>query len=939
MNGTISRRDFIKTTALAASATPALFDAQLLRADEAASKAKHAFDLAPLARTHDLRLPDWGCYTNLYNGLCHVADRQEGLCFELSVFPGFFRRDVLVPNVKWVSGFHPWEAAPDLSYFAYRYGLQWKDQVYCDVSFSALDDHTRLIRAEFVNRTTAWHNTVLHYMAYLYPPRVRPYSDEISQRAQVTLPTGGIWVNAVDHAELRYAVPPPAANLIRSGWRRGEVRDQGFVCGSGIGAGFGRNAGDALIFKVKLRHALPDAMLVLRYRSKDKQTAVFELGGAVTGQLELPPSPDFNLVRIRMGRLDAGACEFAFTAKGSALPELDGFALVPASAADEVKFSPRRWQIVPKISDGPVPQSLLLKYDDLAHHYGIAWKHENAEVREFLNSELDRYFRRHVHNHVHKVLRGDEQGHFTNVFLRPIALPPNSRKVVYGLATSGSQAEVERTLRQTPIEETRLEAAYEKARNRRFRFDPSPKGRPHQFSQEMMAACALTNVVFPVYTRRTNVRTNVPGKWWDSLYTWDAGFIGLGFAELDLQRAVECLNTYTTPPGDPEAAFLHIGTPLPVQIFLFWELWNRTQSRELLEYFYPRLRQYHQFLAGRYGGSNTRRFKSNLLTTWSYFYNTGWDDYPPQKHMHAEKLAWNVAPVINTAIAIRTAKMLRVAAQALGEDADVAVYDEDIALWTDGIQQHAWDAESGYYSYVMHDRNLQPTGILRHPGGQNFNLGMDGVTPLIAGIGTPEQFAAQLRNLKSPQHLWTPIGISTVDQSAAYYRKDGYWNGAVWMPHQWFIWKSMLDWGAGDFAFQIAQTALDLWRNEVNESYHCFEHFLIESRRGAGWHQFGALSSPVLNWYAAYYVPGRLTTGFDVWVRDYVFGPANRSLTADLEISTSRAGKCHVIATLNPVGRYRAQWNGQRVPFKKLLPGVLQVELPTPAGRGRLRIS
>ncbi len=31
------------------------------------------------------------------------------------------------------------------------------------------------------------------------------------------------------------------------------------------------------------------------------------------------------------------------------------------------------------------------------------------------------------------------------------------------------------------------------------------------------------------------------------------------------------------------------------------------------------------------------------------------------------------------------------------------------------------------------------------------------------------------------QRLWTPIGLSTVDQSAPYYRHDGHWEGAGWI--------------------------------------------------------------------------------------------------------------------------------------------------------------
>ena len=83
------------------------------------------------------------------------------------------------------------------------------------------------------------------------------------------------------------------------------------------------------------------------------------------------------------------------------------------------------------------------------------------------------------------------------------------------------------------------------------------------------------------------------------------------------------------------------------------------------------------------------------------------------------------------------------------------------------------------------------------------------------------------------------------------------------MPHQWFFWKSALDAGRGAFARQIAETALNVWKNEVDRSFYCFEHFSISSGRGAGCCHFGGLSSPVLNWYGAYFRPGRLTGGFD----------------------------------------------------------------------------
>ncbi len=336
-----------------------------------------------------------------------------------------------------------------------------------------------------------------------------------------------------------------------------------------------------------------------------------------------------------------------------------------------------------------------------------------------------------------------------------------------------------------------------------------PAGEPDQFSQQRMAATLLTNVVYPVYTKRSYIRHYTPGRIWDCLYTWDSGFIGLGLAGLDIDRATDCLNAYLSEPGDEYAAFVHHGTPLPVQAYLFQEIWNRTQSRTLLEHAYPRLRQYHRFLCGRYGSSTTRRQQSGLICTWDYFYNSGgWDDYPPQHYTHAQKLEPSVICVSNTAHSIRMAKILRHAALALGEANDVREYDRDIAELSDAILRHTWDEQAGYFSSLLHDAHGQPSGFLRHESGANFNMGLDGVSPLTAGICTPTQRERLLGHLFSPQELWSAIGLSTVDQSAPYYRPDGYWNGAVWMPHQWFIWKALLDIGRADEAFRIARTAL-----------------------------------------------------------------------------------------------------------------------------------
>ena len=100
-------------------------------------------------RSHDLNLPAWGPYTKKYIGVSHIPNVQEGLRFDLSVFPGLTDQKTVVPNVMKKSSFHPWEASPNLEYFSFRHDLIWKDQVYADISYSQIDLNSRSIKIDY----------------------------------------------------------------------------------------------------------------------------------------------------------------------------------------------------------------------------------------------------------------------------------------------------------------------------------------------------------------------------------------------------------------------------------------------------------------------------------------------------------------------------------------------------------------------------------------------------------------------------------------------------------------------------------------------------------------------------------------------------------------------------------------------------------------------
>ena len=175
-----------------------------------------------------------------------------------------------------------------------------------------------------------------------------------------------------------------------------------------------------------------------------------------------------------------------------------------------------------------------------------------------------------------------------------------------------------------------------------------------------------------------------------------------------------------------------------------------------------------------------------------------------------------------------------------------------------------------------------------------------------------------------------------MDLAAPYYRTDGYWNGSVWMPYQWFFWKTALDHGQAGFAWRIAERALALWEEEVQASHACYEQFSISSGRGSGWHHFGGLSAPVLAWHAAYYVPGTITHGFDILRRNCQV--TSNGLTAELEISGREGDFATLVANLGGTS-CTAEYNGVPFPVATRRPGIFEVTLPkATAGTLTLRL-
>lgn len=896
-----------------------------------------------LTGTHDLGLSTWGPYTKRYMGFSHIPEIQSGCRFDVSVFPGLYRRKLCIPNVMWESDYHPWKATADLSYVCHRHDIEWKDQVYCDISYLRVSEEEVLVRSEFVNNTVEDQNAVLHYMASMNFPPTGPYSTSEQPHPEVCLPGKAQWQDALEYTSILETAPKAHSSLMPDACLLGEISGAGFVKGQGIG-GFGP-AISRIGYTVRVSAPYNNAVLVLRYRLAAGKKAKIQLTTGPVGMktkkiITLEGKEGLTTKDISLGAISKGSQGVVLESLTKTSCDLDGFVLVEKKQAREVTFSDGAWQHTPQLIKDPGGNWVAMKYDRVKPWYGMRWEGEHSEVREFPCKDLDIFFERTNNQNVQHLFDNSGEGHFTNGFVRPLNLKPKSNLTVYGMIITGSKKKVVDDLKNWQVSRAKLAEQFAAAEALASLPTCNPSGSPFTFSQEKMTATTLSNVVYPVRARGEWIRHSTPGRWWDCLYTWDSGFIGLGLVELDKNRALENLNAYVTDPGCEDAAFIHHGSPVPVQFYLFFELWNKvesaTESRALLEFFYPRLQQYHRFLAGRLGSSTTRNLSSNLLRTWDYFYNSGgWDDYPPQQHVHKQGLAATVSPVVNTAHAIRTAKFMRLMASELG--LDTAEYDEDIEIFSAALQEYSWDEESGYFGYVKHTSQGKPTGIMRHEDGTNFNMGLGGASPLVSGICTPGQEKRLVEALMSPERMWSRCGLSTVDQSASYYKPDGYWNGSVWMPHQWFMWKALLSAGKAKEAHKIAKTGLELWKKEVELSYHCFEHFIVKTGRGAGWHSFGGLSTPVLSWFYSYHVPGRVTTGYDTVVLSFRWGADKTSFSAKLWHTSN--SKATLIVTLKARKEtFKVSMDGVSVQSHERYPGCLEITLPSGEWRKELNV-
>lgn len=889
-------------------------------------------------------MPVWGPYSKKYMGLSRIMgtvdnknakSSADAVRFDFAVHPTIWNSSTPVPNVTVPSSYHLWKCATDYSFYSYRYELMWKDMVYADVSFSKINEEAYLARVEFVNNTDLSQNTVLNFYSSLEFPNSKEYYIKAKDENYKL-------IKANDYAEYSYAKVRPWENETPDGMFRGMFKSEEFYLGYGLGdrcdnahvhylglKPFGCEAGDKVSYNLSCDKT-ENPVVALRYKTVTDGDAKFAVNGAET---VLPHSDELTVIELPFAE------KFELVSLGGAGVELDFVAVYSKGNSLEVVELKHDFEPVITTKENGKGYTVDIDYNYNDCKFKVITSNPNTRFRTLDSGSLeDALINRlsngdHTYDDLKETFSGSfkrktsDDGFFQNTLIKSIFIEPHSTHIEYAVVAKSDF-------------EPLSYDEYEKIYNERKVAGETPKfnndGEKYTLSTDILRATLLTNTVYPVYKHGENVIHHTPGKRWDSFYTWDSGFIGMGLLEFSNDLCQYALDMYLCDDDNDDFCFLLHGSLVPTQFVEYFELLKRTNDKSKLDFLYDKMKLYYEFLRGRTHNSTCAKFDNGLLTTYDYWYScSGMDDYPAQVKMIADKVEEYSCPCLSTSQIIRAGKIMRAVASYLGKTDDIAVYDADIKYSTDALNNYAWDEESGYFGYTMYDKDKNTPYIMKTEDGENWDKGFDGVYPLIAGAVDGERKEKLISHIKNPNEMWSAAGVSAVDMSASYYFDDGYWNGNVWMSHQWFVWKTMLDNGAADFAFEIANRALEMWREETDFTYFTYECFGIKTRRGGWFHNFGGLSAPICIWANAYYKPGTVTTGLDMWT-DY------QKVTDDsAEISFKYFGnneKYSMIVTLSDKNAYKATLDGKAVDFKLRSGGALEFTFDKNVQQGILKI-
>jgi hypothetical protein len=188
-------------------------------------------------------------------------------------------------------------------------------------------------------------------------------------------------------------------------------------------------------------------------------------------------------------------------------------------------------------------------------------------------------------------------------------------------------------------------------------------------------------------------------------------------------------------------------------------------------------------------------------------------------------------PDINSML-VKEAKCLASMAMELGYPAEAHQWQIMADNLIQLINKWMWDVHTGFYYNInknTHTFTIKHTDDLKR-------MEIIGFLPLWAGVATEDIARELLLHLRNPNQFKRPFGIPTLSANDPYYNPLGYWNGPVWIPWQYLIFRGLIDYGyhddARDLSVRVAQNVL----YQLKQNHYFWEFYSPDDLQ-AGWNK------------------------------------------------------------------------------------------------------
>ncbi|HBG25628.1 MAG: hypothetical protein A2Y10_01245 [Planctomycetes bacterium GWF2_41_51] len=356
----------------------------------------------------------------------------------------------------------------------------------------------------------------------------------------------------------------------------------------------------------------------------------------------------------------------------------------------------------------------------------------------------------------------------------------------------------------------------------------------------------------------------IPARQFGKYYLWDSGMTMLGASEKDTTFVEDHLSKLPNPQLLGSDAYTVVGSFIPTPIFAWWELYSKNRDKTLLQKYYDKLKQlsdaFYFWPESMYSAEHDGLISTPRNTN-------GMDDHPAIIWCEGQVWTWDYDKPLPTnpdrvrrigkqpgmtAVAVRLAKILRLAAYQLAKKDDIQYFSKLIQKSENALNERCWNEKLGMYLWLTRDDGQLPM------------YGIDSCYPLMSNSVSQIQRSRILEKLFSRDDgFWTKYGMTTIPPRSEYFR-HGYWNGSIWMAAQWFIWKALINNGEMKFANALADKLMHLWERNHNKTLCCWEAFPLPDGEGKSNSRFTGLTSTMLSFSHARRSPGRVQFSQDV---------------------------------------------------------------------------